>query len=257
MQSKKTVRRPRRSGQSSYRGSNQRSYRGSNRRSYHGKYVKIKKKTAGMIIIGGFLVVLMFVFILGNLRRHSSVQEPEMEASLEDKAAGIKPDMKVDLLTPNEYSRSQIPLKKIKGIVVHYTANPNSTAQNNRDYFEGLRNSHATKASSHFVIGMDGEIVQCIPTSEIAYASNQRNKDTISIECCHKKKNGQFEKATMLSLIRLCTYLCVRFDIKEKNIIRHYDVTGKQCPKYYVQHPDAWNEFIETIHVTLKSYQEP
>lgn len=73
---------------------------------------------------------------------------------------------------------------KVRGIVVHYTANPGTTAIQNRNYFAGLEQSHQTKASSHFVIGLDGEIVQCIPCNEIAYASNNRNSDTIAIECC-------------------------------------------------------------------------
>ncbi|MFR8755306.1 MAG: hypothetical protein ACLVG5_00555 [Clostridium sp.] len=38
--------------------------------------------------------------------------------------------------------------------MVHYTANPGTTAQQNRDYFEGLKDSHETHASSHFVIGL-------------------------------------------------------------------------------------------------------
>ena len=48
-------------------------------------------------------------------------------------------------------------MEKIRGIVIHYTANPGSTAQNNRDYFEGLKDSHETSVSSHFVVGLEGE----------------------------------------------------------------------------------------------------
>lgn len=82
------------------------------------------------------------------------------------------PDYKVELLTPNEYSRPQIAMDEVRGIVIHYTANPGTTAEQNRSYFESLKDSHETKASSHFVVGIDGEIVQCIPSSEISYASN-------------------------------------------------------------------------------------
>ena len=93
-----------------------------------------------------------------------------------------KPDIDVELLTPNPYSRSQEKTDKITGIVIHYTANPGATAIGNRNYFEGLKDSHETKASSNFVVGLNGEIVQCIPTWEVAYASNDRNYDTVSIE---------------------------------------------------------------------------
>lgn len=88
----------------------------------------------------------------------------------------------VDLLPENPYSRPQIPLKQVNGVVVHYTGNPNTSAEANRSYFAGLAQSGATYASSHFIIGIDGKIIQCIPLNEIAYCSNSRNDDTISIE---------------------------------------------------------------------------
>lgn len=47
--------------------------------------------------------------------------------------------VKVDLLTPNPYSRPQKPLEEVRGIVVHYVANPCSTARENRSYFEQLK----------------------------------------------------------------------------------------------------------------------
>ncbi len=153
----------------------------------------------------------------------------------------------MNLLDVNEYSRPGIPLKKIKGVVVHYTANPGSTAAENRNYFEGLKDSHETKVSSHFVIGIEGEIVQCIPSSEIAYASNSRNDDTLSIECCHKDETGEFTQATYDSLVKLVGWLCYRFDLKSSDVIRHYDVTEKICPKYFVDHPDAWEQFKKDV----------
>lgn len=155
--------------------------------------------------------------------------------------------IKVEYLTPNPYSRPQKKLRRINGVVVHYTANPGATAKNNRNYFEGLAQSHLTYASSHFIIGLEGEIIQCIPLTEISYASNNRNDDTVSIECCHPDKTGKFKKKTYESLVSLVTALCIEFDIDEKNIIRHYDVTGKLCPLYYVEHEDEWKKFKEDV----------
>ena len=157
------------------------------------------------------------------------------------------PPINVELLTPNEWSRPQIALEQIDGIVVHYTANPGSTAQQNHDYFEGLKDSQSTKASSHFIIGLDGEVIQCIPSSEWAYASNDRNRDTLSIECCHPDESGQFTDATYQSLVQLTGWLCHRFDLSAEAVIRHYDVTGKDCPKYFVEHEDAWVQFRQDV----------
>ena len=126
------------------------------------------------------------------------------------------PDIDLQLLTVNEYSRPGLSTGTIlNGVVVHYTANPGSTAQQNRDYFENLKDTHTTKVSSNFVIGLEGEIIQCIPTSEIAYASNSRNTDTVSIECCHPDETGRFPDATYDSLVQLTAFLCSKFNLRK------------------------------------------
>ena len=151
------------------------------------------------------------------------------------------------LLTPNPYSRAQKPLNKVKDIVVHYTANPNSTAQNNRDYFENLKTKKTTSVSSHFIIGLKGEIIQCVPLNETSYASNYRNKDTISIECCHPDKSGKFTKETYQSLQKLVRALIDTYSLDKDNVIRHYDITQKACPKYFVDNPKQWQEFLNSL----------
>ena len=157
------------------------------------------------------------------------------------------PQLDVELLDVNEYSRPGIPLEQINGIVIHYTANPGSSAMANRNYFQGLKDAHTTKASSHFSVGLDGEIVQCIPSTEISYASNNRNGDTLSIECCHPDETGKFNDSTYQSLVQLTGWLCSRFGLTSQEVIRHYDVTGKICPKYFVDHEDAWEAFRQDV----------
>lgn len=154
-----------------------------------------------------------------------------------------KPDIDVQLLTVNDYSRPGIALEQVNAVVVHYTANPGSSAQANRDYFENLQYTQTTMASSHFIVGLDREIVQCVPTAEIAYASNDRNWDTVSIETCHPDESGQYTDATYESLVHLTAWLCKKFDLTSDQVIRHYDVTGKICPKYFVEDESAWEQF--------------
>jgi len=177
--------------------------------------------------------------------------EEKQEKGFQQKLIEEAPDYQVDLLTPNPYSRPQMALEKVKGIVVHYTANPGTTAAQNRSYFEGLKDMQKTKASSHFVVGMDGEIIQCIPSSEISYASNDRNVDTLSIECCHKDETGQFTQETYDSLVELTAWLCGKFNLPVDSVIRHYDVTGKECPIYYVKNEDAWEKFKKDVQEYL------
>ena len=161
------------------------------------------------------------------------------------------PPRNIQLLTPNPYSRPQQALDTVNTLVIHYVGNAGSSAMDNRNYFESLKDSQARSASSHFVIGLDGEIVQCIPLSEMAYATKNRNPDTISIECCHPGEDGQFNEYTYWSLVELSAWLCLKFHLDPQGILRHYDVTQKLCPLYYVEHPDEWQKLKDTIEVRL------
>ena len=156
------------------------------------------------------------------------------------------PPRDIQLLTPNEYSRPQYALDEVHDIVIHYVGNPGTTAQQNRDYFESLKDG-SYSASSHFVVGLEGEIIQCISCSEWAYCSNSRNYDTISIECCHPDATGKFNSATYRSVVELTAWLCKAFEIGPSHVIRHYDVTGKHCPKYYVETEGAWDQMLADI----------
>lgn len=160
-----------------------------------------------------------------------------------------------DFLDVNPYSRPGTALKKIRGVVIHYVGNPGTTAAANRDYFESLASgTDGTYASAHFVVGLDGEVIQCIPLTEISYASNSRNGDTVSIEVCHPDKSGKFSTTSYRRAVELTAYLCSRFQLDpEKDVIRHYDITGKICPKYYVEHPKAWNQFRNDVRSEMKN----
>ena len=153
----------------------------------------------------------------------------------------------VDLLSVNPYSRPGIPLEQVNGIVIHYVGNPGTTAVQNHSYFENLAQTGETYASSHFLVGLEGEILQNVPLDEIAYCSNQRNEDTISIECCHPDDSGEFNQATYDSLVRLTRWLMEAYDLDTDQVIRHYDVTGKICPKSFVDNPEEWEQFLKDL----------
>lgn len=161
------------------------------------------------------------------------------------------------LLTPNEYSRPQKELKKIKGVVIHYTANPGTDAEANRNYFEGLKdgktysNGKYIYTSSNFIVGLKGDIIQCIPVDEVAYASNDRNDDTLSIEVCHPDDTGKFTKKSYQALVKLTAWICSKYNLQKEDILRHYDITGKMCPKYYVENEDKWEQFKEDVFTLI------
>lgn len=196
---------------------------------------------AGMILLG-ILTVCFAVRSCGKGRR------VDVDAS--------EPKIDVQLLDINPYSRPGTQTDGITGVVIHYTANPGSTAQENRDYFNGLQFSQETSASSNFVVGLEGEIIQCVPTWEVAYASNERNADTVSIEVCHPDESGRFTDETYRSLVQLTAWLCVKFGLTGEDVIRHYDVTGKICPKYFVENEDEWEAFRQNVERAMEKTEQ-
>ena len=158
-------------------------------------------------------------------------------------------EIKQMYLTPNAYSRPGMKMSKVKGIVMHYVGNAGSSAEANRNYFENLKsgqkmsNGEYRFASSHYIVGLKGEIIECVPETEVAYHASSANKDHIGIEVCHPTADGKFSEVTYKALIRLIIDICKRYSLNPlRNVIRHYDVTGKDCPRYYVQNPSAWEQ---------------
>lgn len=205
---------------------------------------------AALLTVSSLIVAVAVIVMVKSIFFKKPVNPSEVKA----------PEwVNVNLLTPNPFSRPEKPLEKVNGIVVHYVANPCSTARENRNFFENLKlqtGENAQSVSSHFVVGLEGEVVQCVPLDEVAYASNNRNSDTISIECCHPDETGKFYDSTYESLVTLTAYLCRQFDLKPEDVIRHYDVTGKACPKYFVDHPEEWEQFHKDVGEAMKKVKK-
>lgn len=204
--------------------------------------MKIKQRKLLVLGISILILVMCIASALINNFSHKSIKSIEKNTRKQEK--GEKELLIVeDLLTINPFSRPGTALTKVNNIVVHYVGNPKTTAKENRDYFESLSVTGETYASSHYVVGIDGEVIQCIPLNEESYCSNNRNNDTISIEVCHVDETGKFTDESYLGLVQLCAWLCKVYGLKEDDIIRHYDITGKVCPKYYVDYPTEWDKF--------------
>ncbi len=174
----------------------------------------------------------------------------EMEALIEKRYLSIHED-----------SRPGYKLKTLNNIVVHYTGNPGSTADQNWRNFE----NNKPGASAHFIIGLNGEIIQCMPLDEVAWAigTQEGNYTSISIECCHPDGTGKFTDATYRSLVKLVSWLCNEFDLSRDKVVRHYDyprytASGmewhKQCPLYYANEKDPeshkrWEAFKNELTI--------
>lgn len=170
-----------------------------------------------------------------------------------------------DFLTLNRYSRPGKKRTGVKAIEIHWVANPGTSAKFNRDYFELRKGGKLSFGSTHYIVDLDGDIVQLIPEEEIAYSSgassykpgvtaffgNPPYKNTISIECTHTNGKGEMSSMTYSALIALCTYLCKKYGLQASDLVLHHDLTGKLCHKWFVDNPEEWIRFREAVKTEL------
>lgn len=198
--------------------------------------------------------VICFLLLLGvaagavfGIKIYKSAKEPP-SAKLEKVRAIEIPDwIDEQIIHMHTTARTGTELDGVKNIVIHYVGNPNTSAQNNRDYFD----KDSTEVSSHFLVGLEGEIIQCLPLWEKSAASNWRNNDTVSIEVCHPDETGKFNDKTYDAVIKLTSWLLKELGLDESAVIRHYDITEKLCPLYYVENGDAWEQLKKDIGTKL------
>lgn len=149
------------------------------------------------------------------------------------------------LIPVNKYTRPGSKLQRVSGIIIHWTANLNEGADDvaHYRYFSGHAIASQTYASAHYFVDHDSAL-QIIPDGEMAYhvgARNYRtqrlgkypNAVTIGVETCVNYKGVKFTAALDRSAW-LCAMLLKKHGLGIDDLYRHYDVTGKDCPKYFV-----------------------
>lgn len=151
----------------------------------------------------------------------------------------------------------------IKYLVYHYTANDGDTDEANAKYFH----NNVVKASAHRFVD-DDSVTISVPDNYVAYHCGGglqgntghkfykicTNTNSIGIEMCDTIRNGKHEVSskTRANAIALGKEIVKKYGIKKENVIRHYDVTGKNCPAYFVKDEEAWKNFRDEIFETNK-----
>lgn len=164
--------------------------------------------------------------------------------------------IKERLLSKNKFSRVGKNLNKMLGVVIHYVGVNNQRPEQTVDYFESLKEGkNQIYASAHYVIGTDGNGIQCIPDTEVAYHCGAReykpgiveklsqypNYTTVGIEMCHTEKG--FTEETLETTAKLVSQILIQNDLTVSDIYRHFDITGKLCPKFFVEDEKQWDDF--------------
>jgi N-acetylmuramoyl-L-alanine amidase len=104
-----------------------------------------------------------------------------------------KVEIEKRLLTLNPFSRLRKPLIGVHGIVIHWVANANSSALSNCNYFESLKNQKGNEgrfASAHYIIGLLGEVIQCLPEEEMAYHVGANKYTPNALKCLGSYPNN-------------------------------------------------------------------
>ena len=140
----------------------------------------------------------------------------------------------------------------IEYIVIHYTANLGDTAKNNADYFA----REIVKASAHYFVD-ETETWNSVPEDSIAYHVGakqyfhpaSRNANSIGIEICMQDKQGRLRQASIDRAAQLVRDLMAKYDVPADRVIRHYDVTHKNCPAPMVSDRALWAAFQKSLEV--------
>lgn len=186
-----------------------------------------------------------------------------------------------DLIKLNKYTRPGKKLKGVKKIVLHWTANPGASAKNHQTYFGvtlvALNKERESKgqepifASAHIFVDKNGAKL-IIPLNELAYHANdiqKYNKDksayrgieelkpnanylSIGVEMC-VEKDGTISPITLKNTVNVIAELCNTYKLTEKDIVRHFDVTSKNCPAPFVADDQLFIEFKKTVKSQLKT----
>ena len=142
----------------------------------------------------------------------------------------------------------------IKYIVVHYTAGNGDTAMNNAQYFH---NNSGLQASAHYFVD-EHSVVQSVRDTDGAWhcggpleSSHHplhnicMNRNSLGVEMCSDIVGGKYTitQQTVDRTVELVRWLMDKYSIDVDHVVRHYDVTGKDCPEPWVRDESLWRKF--------------
>ena len=178
---------------------------------------------------------------------------------------------RVKHLTPNPKTRLCIkrerlgPFIPVNGVVFHWAANYGASIQNMWDFFEKKVPKDPAEYARMYHYVVREEIWEFMPTDEIGgsvgltsldnYPSEIRDRflswpdhNLISVLMLEDAPDGAFASITLDNATLLGAKLFKQFGINNIDCsFRHFDITKKVCPKFFVDHEDKWKEFQQRV----------
>lgn len=162
--------------------------------------------------------------------------------------------------------------RKIEYIVIHYFGSL-GTAAAVANYF----NTPGIQASAHYCLDEGSAVYQCVEDNNIAWHCGTsgayvhprcRNENSIGIEVRPYKLDKStarsaapadwyFQPEIVDNLVVFTQMLMQKYNVPLENVVRHYDVTGKWCPRpwmgddtntyYGTSGNEQWKKFKERL----------
>jgi N-acetylmuramoyl-L-alanine amidase CwlA len=150
--------------------------------------------------------------------------------------------------------------RNIKYIVIHYVGAV-SSAKANANYFKNTYRG----ASAHYFVD-EKDIYQVVEDKDVAWHVgakyykhlNCRNSNSIGIEMCCFNNNGKLDisENVVNRTAELTKELMKKYNIPVQNVLRHYDVTGKNCPAPFVANSTRWTNFLNKLVKSTGTYEQ-
>ena len=155
---------------------------------------------------------------------------------------------------PGNYQRGRA--QPVSFLVYHYVGATGGGKANAKYY----HSADGVGISAHYFVGHaseGAEIWSSVPEADTAWHCGAktykhrscRNANSIGIEmCCHQRPDGTWyiDEETMAAAAELGRDILARYAIPMDHVLRHYDVTGKLCPRPLIDE-GAWADFKQRL----------
>ena len=162
---------------------------------------------------------------------------------------------------PGNYQRGRA--QPVSFLVYHYVGATGGGKANAKYY----HSADGVGASAHYFVGHaseGAEIWSSVPEADTAWHCGAktykhrscRNANSIGIEmCCHQRPDGTWyiDEETMAAAAELGRDILARYAIPMDHVLRHYDVTGKLCPRPLIDE-GAWADFKKRLEEETMTY---